>query len=516
MTDNITADAITSAKRPNPWIEFQARVKDITQLDYARELSSYLRSKKPYAEWSDSEIVRESLQWVRDEPLFDACVNGDLEMVKRLATNGANITVRDKDDCSLIHYAVWGGDHVELVMWLIDSGVPCDMNTLLRGACYGGHVGLGNLAINRGENLDTKMYDGESLMLFACENSHIAFVKFLLNKGVDVNATSVTGATALHMAARHNDADLAKFILSKGVDVNATSVTGATALHIAASHTAVELAKLLLTSGADVCKKDTTIGATPLDKAIKLFNLKKTHNEDMIPAIEMIDLLRSVGAIAAKETMPDELTVNIVSPLTHTATVNKAQADAEKAKTEETRVRAEEAANITEAEAVVVSVEARIVELKRRLAEEETLLIAAKETAKKVRASAEVAVVAAAAATATAIESALSSLSPDSDNSINHVSDREPIYERRKKIPKRIRTIVWNKYVGEDTPRSKCFCCRDTTISFSAFDCGHVIAESKGGDMTISNLRPVCHDCNLAMGTRSMNDFTTEFFGWSV
>ena len=46
-------------KRPNPWIEFQARVKDITQLvSGVRELSSYLRSKKPYAEWSDAEIIR--------------------------------------------------------------------------------------------------------------------------------------------------------------------------------------------------------------------------------------------------------------------------------------------------------------------------------------------------------------------------------------------------------------------------------------------------------------------------
>ena len=450
-------------KRPNPWIEFQARVKDITQLvSGVRELSSYLRSKKPYAEWSDAEIIREGLQWVRDEPLFDACLNGDLEMVKRLATNGANITVRDKDDCSLIHYAIWGGDHVELVMWLIDSGVPCDMNTLLRGACYGGHVGLGNLAINRGGDINITSLKGHPLILAACNKGYNPFVKFLLSKNIDINTSSVSGVTVIHLAAARNN---------------------------------IELAKFLLDAGADISKKDAT-GATALDKAIELFKLRKTCDQGISSAKEMIDLLRSAGAIAAKETMPDELTGNVASPLTHTAAVNKAQADAEKAKTEETRVQAEEAE--AEAAATIVSVEVRIVELKRQLAEEETLLIAAKETAEKVRAA------------------ALSSLSPDSDNSINHVSDREPIYERRKKIPKRIRTLVWNKYVSEDTPRSKCFCCRDATISFSAFDCGHVIAESKGGDMTINNLRPVCHDCNLAMGTRSMNDFTTEFFGWTV
>jgi ankyrin repeat protein len=491
------------ASRVNPWLEFQARVKSITQLTAGvREFSSYLRSKKAYSEWSDAEIVQEGLQWVRDEPLFDACWGGDLETVKRLAAGGANITVCDKDGYNLIHYTVCGGDHVTLVDWLLNQGVSCGMNDLLHQACSTGYVGLGGLAITRGGNIHMRITSGNTLLMLACDKGHIPFVKLLIGKGVVVNA--------------------------------GCEVTKVTALHVAVSCNNIELAKILLDAGADVCKKNIT-GATPLDKAIELFKLRKTCNLSVAPAIEMIELLRSAGAVPAKEAMPDELTGNVASPLTHTAAVlarieavNKAQADTEKAKAEEARVRVEETAKVTEAAAVVVSVETRIAELKRRLAEEETLLVAAKGAAEKVRASAEMAVAAAVIRVATAaavVESALSSMlspspSPDSDNSINHVVDevteREPIYERRKKIPKRIRTLVWNKYVGEDTPRAKCFCCRDTTISFSAFDCGHVIAESKGGDMTINNLRPVCHECNLSMGTRSMNDFTSEFFGWTV
>jgi ankyrin repeat protein len=500
MTDN---EDPAPTKRPNPWIEFQARVKSITQLTAGvREFSSYLRSKKAYSEWSDAEIVREGLQWVRDEPLFDACWGGDLETVKKLAVGGANITVCDKDGFNLISYTANGDDNVTLVDWLLNQGVSCGMNDLLHLACAKGHIGLGNLAITRGGNIHMRTHSGNTLLMLACDEGHIPFVKLLIGKGVVVNACR--------------------------------EGTKATALHVAVSRNNIELAKILLDAGADVCKKYIT-GATPLDKAIELFKLRKTCNLGVAPAIEMIDLLLSAGAVPAKETMPDELTGAVASPLTHTAavlarieTVNKAQADAENAKAEEARVRAEEAVKVTEADTTVVAVEARIVELKRRLAEEETLLIAAKETVEKVRASAEAAISSAVARTSTAtatVESVLSSMmspqtSPDSDNSINHVVDevteREPIYERRKKIPKRIRTLVWNKYVGEDTPRAKCFCCRDTTISFSAFDCGHVIAESKGGDLTINNLRPVCHECNLAMGTRSMNDFTTEFFGWTV
>jgi hypothetical protein len=92
----------------------------------------------------------------------------------------------------------------------------------------------------------------------------------------------------------------------------------------------------------------------------------------------------------------------------------------------------------------------------------------------------------------------------------------EPLHVRRKKIPSSIRTLVWNKYIGEDVAQADCFCCRTAKISVRSFDCGHVIAEAKGGDLTINNLRPICKDCNKSMGTRSMNEFTKEYFGWTV
>ena len=92
----------------------------------------------------------------------------------------------------------------------------------------------------------------------------------------------------------------------------------------------------------------------------------------------------------------------------------------------------------------------------------------------------------------------------------------DPIHIRRKKIPKHIKTLVWNKYNGPNNASADCVSCRTMKISNRSFHCGHVIAESKGGDMTINNLRPICDACNGSMGTRSMNEFTKEFFGWTV
>lgn len=92
-------------------------------------------------------------------------------------------------------------------------------------------------------------------------------------------------------------------------------------------------------------------------------------------------------------------------------------------------------------------------------------------------------------------------------------SQEEPLHVKRKKIPKAIRTLVWNKYIGADITAAKCLCCREEKISHTNWHCGHVHSEAKGGDTTINNLRPICAPCNSSMGTKSMNEFMEEYFG---
>ena len=92
----------------------------------------------------------------------------------------------------------------------------------------------------------------------------------------------------------------------------------------------------------------------------------------------------------------------------------------------------------------------------------------------------------------------------------------EPLCMKKRSIPKHIRTLVWNKYIGADNANAKCISCKEERIDCRNFHCGHVLSEAKGGDLTITNLRPICSHCNLSMGTRSMNEFTLEFFGWEV
>jgi hypothetical protein len=86
----------------------------------------------------------------------------------------------------------------------------------------------------------------------------------------------------------------------------------------------------------------------------------------------------------------------------------------------------------------------------------------------------------------------------------------------KKKISKQTRVRCWNTYIGEDVGRAKCICCQSTMITTFTFECGHVVAQSQGGGNELSNLRPICRECNGSMGTQNMKEYAKEEFGVDI
>ena len=78
-------------------------------------------------------------------------------------------------------------------------------------------------------------------------------------------------------------------------------------------------------------------------------------------------------------------------------------------------------------------------------------------------------------------------------------------------IPKSVKELVWNKYIGEKQ-EGKCYCCRVRTITAFNFEAGHVISKKNGGQPVVENLRPVCKPCNGSMGVKNLEDFRAENF----
>jgi hypothetical protein len=82
-----------------------------------------------------------------------------------------------------------------------------------------------------------------------------------------------------------------------------------------------------------------------------------------------------------------------------------------------------------------------------------------------------------------------------------------PKMYKKTPIPATLKRLVWNANVGEAVGKTKCLCCRVTDITQLSFHCGHVVAESRGGETVLSNLKPICQNCNSSMGSTNMEDF---------
>lgn len=87
----------------------------------------------------------------------------------------------------------------------------------------------------------------------------------------------------------------------------------------------------------------------------------------------------------------------------------------------------------------------------------------------------------------------------------------KPPAAKKRSIPLALKRKVWNSHIGESVGKTRCLCCKLTDITQLNFSCGHSIAESNGGALTLENLKPICVSCNSSMGTRNMDDFIREY-----
>lgn len=84
--------------------------------------------------------------------------------------------------------------------------------------------------------------------------------------------------------------------------------------------------------------------------------------------------------------------------------------------------------------------------------------------------------------------------------------------KRKQTIPKSLKILIWNLYIGEEIGKTKCLCCNNNYIFQSNFEAGHIIAEANGGKVNKDNLMPICSVCNKSMGTMNLDDFKNTHF----
>ena len=79
-----------------------------------------------------------------------------------------------------------------------------------------------------------------------------------------------------------------------------------------------------------------------------------------------------------------------------------------------------------------------------------------------------------------------------------------------KQIPKNIKSMVWNKYIGREKGIGKCYVCKGE-LDAKHFEAGHIIARANGGENSVENLRPICSLCNKSIGSKNMDKFKKSY-----
>ena len=229
--------------------------------------------------------------------LYQAAANGDIEQVKNLIAQGADVNAEVAIGWSPLLAAVDEG-HTQVVKVLLEHGAKVDDGhgwyTPLYYAIKNGHKEIVKTLISGGADVNTSPHEdhrqGYSPLLYAIFYSHPDIAKTLIDAGADVNAEDEDGWTPLRIALRrapnvakqfigtgvkisafHNailEGDLAKVkqLVESGMDIDAPDKFGWTLTYWALSAGQKEVAEYLLSQGADVTAK-TDDGRTLLHKA---------------------------------------------------------------------------------------------------------------------------------------------------------------------------------------------------------------------------------------------------------
>ena len=119
-------------------------------------------------------------------------------------------------------------------------------HTALMRAALDGDVETVKALIDQGADINQRDDNGRTALMFAVVNMHYETMKVLLEYGADVQAKSTVGGTALMGAAMAGDLTMVQALLDKGADVHVRLLeTNESAGTLAASHGYAEIARLL-------------------------------------------------------------------------------------------------------------------------------------------------------------------------------------------------------------------------------------------------------------------------------
>jgi hypothetical protein len=174
-----------------------------------------------------------------DEQLLQAAEDGELDEVKRLVKEGANVNCKDLLERTPLHWAYrYDLMDTEAVSFLVSKGAGVNSKddqgwTPLHVACRYDRTETVSFLYSKGAGVNAKDDKCSTPLHWACQYGCKATVSFLVSKGAGVNAKNNKGWTPLHVASEYGNTDAAFVLIKNGADMSIKSHGGNTALDVA-------------------------------------------------------------------------------------------------------------------------------------------------------------------------------------------------------------------------------------------------------------------------------------------
>ncbi|KAH8432426.1 uncharacterized protein LDX57_010062 [Aspergillus melleus] len=185
-----------------------------------------------------------------------AAISGNVEIVRMLVDNGADIRDIDRYGQTPLHRAAYHG-HEAVVALLLDRGAIPDhqdsngYSSTLFAASFGFKAVLTRL-FTAGAELDLQDQSGNTVLHHAAMKGHLTIVEQLITHGYDLEQKNSAGKTALHVAVEAGKCSMIRFLLDHGSNIACRGWNDFTVLHQAASSGHDAVIRILLTRGADI------------------------------------------------------------------------------------------------------------------------------------------------------------------------------------------------------------------------------------------------------------------------
>jgi uncharacterized protein len=297
--------------------------------------------------------------WGAGSEAADAAQNRDMDALRTLVKQHANVNTPQPDGTTALHWAAHWND-LDAVKLLIGAGASAKAanrygatplsegvvlgnaamidallnagadpksltttggETVLMTAARAGNIEAVKVLLSRGADVNAREnYRGQTALMWAAAERHPEVVKVLLEHGADWKivsldrdtrmpklsaASSVTpmargGLTAFLFAAREGDIDSGEAILKAGGDINQVDVDGTSGLVVALMNQHYSFAKFLLDRGANPNLADVK-GRAALYAAIDIRNedysaMPARKGDDPLPSLEIVKALLDRGA----------------------------------------------------------------------------------------------------------------------------------------------------------------------------------------------------------------------------